>query len=347
MNILILYAEIMPYNIPVFNEMVRNGYNVYIIQLDRNKLTPYKHDKTNGVSVKNISEFKNYFEFKNYCKELNPVLIMISEVMEKWYWKFAIYYHRHHKKFPIVLGSDAQWTGSLHNWMKKYLYIFSYKRCFTHVLSAGLWQCVYALKIGFKRNQIITPLYCANNELYNNVDIEHKKIKYPKNFLFIGRLVEVKGIKNILDAWDSIKDKKGWTLTMIGNGIMADEIKNHKDILLKPFMSQEEICSIMENSGCALIPSLYEPWGLVIHEASAAGLPIIASKNCGAVSEFLVNGYNGFTIDPNSADSLSQAMRCMIDLDSCILIDMSKNSRRLSYRIVPSDVSSALISLIK
>lgn len=347
MDILILYAEIMPYNIPVFKEMVRNGYNVHVIQLDRNKLTPYEHDKTNGVSVRNISEFKDYFKFKDYCNEINPVLIMISEVMEKWYWKFGIYYHRHHKKIPIVLGSDAQWTGSLHNWIKKYLYVFSYKRCFTHVLSAGLWQCVYALKIGFKRNQIITPLYCANNELYNKVDIEHKIKKYPKKFIYVGRLVEVKGIVQIIEAWNLIKDKKGWSLTMVGNGIMSEDIKKHSDIILKPFLQQSEICDIMENSGCALIPSLYEPWGLVIHEAAAAGLPIIATKNCGATYKFVVNGYNGYTIEEKSVDSLNQAMRRIINMDSNRLIDMSNNSRRLSFGIIPSDVSSALISLIK
>ena len=39
------------------------------------------------------------------------------------------------------------------------------KRIFTHVLSAGQWQVVYAMKIGFKREQILTPLYCANNEI--------------------------------------------------------------------------------------------------------------------------------------------------------------------------------------
>lgn len=345
-NILILYAEVMPYNIPVFKEITAMGYKLNVVQIDKKKLTPYCPE-IEGVDLRNLSSFKSYDDFKKYCDVVNPVLVLVSEVMEKWYWKYIYNYSSSHNHVPVVCGSDAQWTGNLHNWMKKMAFKFTYGRSFTHILSAGLWQVDYAQRIGFKRDQILTPLYCANNELYHQVDIEGKKENFPKRFLFVGRLNPVKGIRNILDAWESIEDKKSWKLTMVGNGDLADEIKQHTSVELLPFMSQAEICELMADTGCALIPSSYEPWGLVIHEAAAAALPIIVSKHCGATYKFVVNGLNGYTITENDTEELKNAMLKIMASSSEALFEMGKQSRRLSYNIQPIDVASALVSLIK
>jgi glycosyltransferase involved in cell wall biosynthesis len=346
MNILILYVEVMPYNRPVFEELVKAGYSLKIVQLDKKKITPYRLPQTGGIDLSGKSSFASYGAFQEYCLSTNPVLIMVSEIMEKWYWRFAFHFRRLHKNVPVVLGSDAQWTGSVNNWIKRLTFTFTYRQCFTHILSAGIWQCVYALKIGFKRENILTPLYCADNELYNLVDIDNKRNKYPHRFVFVGRLTPVKGIRQILEAWRSVEDKSDWKLTIVGSGEMADEIRKIPDIELLPFSSQKEICEIMQQAGCALVPSLYEPWGLVIHEAAAAGMPIIATKRCGAVHQFVVNGCNGFLIKENDALELKDAMEKIIHSDEAKLLSMALNSRRLSSKITPNDVASALVSLI-
>lgn len=346
MNVLILYVEVMPYNRPVFDELVKKGYDLKIIQIDKKKLTPYQYPETKHIDILNLSSFGSYALFKEYCLGVSPALVMISEVMEKWYWLFAFQFRRLHQHVPIVLGSDAQWRGSVNNWIKKFAFPFTYRQCFTHVLSAGIWQCVYALKIGFRREDILSPLYCADNELYNLVDIDAKREKYPHRFVFVGRLAPVKGIQQMLDAWVSIEDKGDWRLTLIGSGEMADKVKGYDGIELLPFSSQKEICQIMQQSGCALVPSLYEPWGLVIHEAAAAGMPIIATQKCGAVHQFVVNGSNGFLVKENDTLQLKDAMEKMIHSEDTRLLSMAYHSRRLSSRIMPNDVAAALVSLI-
>lgn len=345
-NILILYPEIMPYNLPVWRILRDKGNYLKIIQIGGGKLTPYQYNGEEGIEVHDVSEWSDFKSFRqdNFNNQLK--LLFVSEVMNVWYWRLARYYHSKNKSLPIVLGSDAQWTGNRNNYLKKILFGVSYKKCFTHVLSAGLWQVVYALKIGFKRNQILTPLYCANNDQYYKVDIEKKVESYPKRFLFVGRLARVKGIENIIEAWNSIVNKKGWTLTMIGNGDMQETISKHHDIELLPFMSQNEISKIMQDSGCALIPSLYEPWGLVIHEAAAAGLPIIVSKNCGATNQFVKHGVNGYLIKEGDTDSLKNAMQTIINANEDDLLSMSRNSRDFSKSITPEAVASAMLYLM-
>lgn len=346
MEILILYAEIMPYNLPVWRLIREKGYKIRVIQLGSKKLTPFEWHGEKGIEVFDISEWSDYDSFYNANFDSNTKLVFVSEVLNLWYWRLARQYHKKNKNRPIVLGSDAQWTGNRNNYIKKIFFQLTYKKVFTHILSAGLWQVVYALNIGFRRHQILTPLYCANNAQFYKVDIYKKSELYPKRFIFVGRLTHVKGVEQILEAWDSIEDKKEWKMTMIGNGDLYDIISTHRDIELLPFMNQEEICTIMQDSGCALIPSIYEPWGLVIHEAAAAGLPIIVTRNCGATNQFVKDGVNGYLIDENSVLSLKSAMERIMNLEGADLINMSERSREFSKSIQPECVSSSLLSLI-
>ena len=57
----------------------------------------------------------------------------------------------------------------------------------------------------------------------------------------------------------------------------------------------------------------FEPWGVVIHEAAAAGLPIIASHLCGATTAYVRDGVNGFIISP-TVENLTQAMSLITEL---------------------------------
>lgn len=344
-NILILYSEVMPYNIPVFRILGENGYILTVIQLDHAKLTPFIFLEFEGITSKCISDFKNYNEFILYCINIDPCLVFVSEVMNLWYWKAA----RQFKKkvtIPIVLGSDAQWTGSRNNWIKRICCKFTYQLCFTHIFVAGLWQCEYARKIGFIRNQISFPLHSANTYLYQKISIENKKEKYPKRFLFVGRFHPNKGLSYLFEAWKQINDKDGWGLTVIGNGPLENLVLEQDNVEVLDFQSQERICEIMSGIGCSIVPSIIEPWGLVIHEAVAAGLPIVVTSLCGATNQFVIDKYNGYIIDERSVEDLKNAMVKIIEASKEELLIMAERSRQLSYRITPEITSYSLLSLI-
>lgn len=345
-KILYLYAEVMPYNLPVFRTLKDNGYEVDVVQLDKRKLTPFEYPGEEGITIWNSSAYNSYSDFERAFFMQDVCLVYVSELVNRWYWQLAWKY-RHKKHIPVVVGCDAQWSGSRNNYIKKLLFPITYRQVFSHIQCAGIWQADYARRIGFKRNQIITPLLCADNEQYYKVDIEAKKHNYPKQFIFVGRLNEVKGIKEILSVWKTIQDKKGWTLTLIGSGPMEELIRESQDIVLRPFMSQKDICAVMQESGCALIPSRKEPWGLVVHEAAAAGLPIIASRCCGATYKFVIDGYNGFCIEGSDEDSLRESMFRIMESDDASLIKMSIRSRQLAQSIFPEHVAYSIMSLIK
>jgi glycosyltransferase involved in cell wall biosynthesis len=181
--------------------------------------------------------------------------------------------------------------------------------------------------------------------LFRKVLISHKQNNYPKNFLFIGRFVPVKGLDLLICAWKNISNKKGWTLTLVGDGPQKIEYMHEPGVIVKDFMTQNKLITEIEQAGCFILPSVFEPWALVIHEAAASGLPIIATNVCGAAPHFVISGHNGYQVKP-VAKNIQLAMEKIMDLETEQLMQYSENSKKLAESITPELGAAQLMSII-
>ncbi|MBC7508273.1 MAG: glycosyltransferase family 4 protein [Ferruginibacter sp.] len=224
---------------------------------------------------------------------------------------------------------------------------FRHKVYYSHVLVAGMRQFEYAKRLGFENNKVLWPLYSADNRLFNQIPLNKKRFDFPRDILFVGRFAEVKGIETLLKAWGLLLDKKAATLTLVGNGPLKDKLAFPADVRVLDFTTQEELAQLAYKSTCFVLPSVFEPWALVLHEFAAAGLPMIATSACGATTQFLINNYNGFVIEPNDVNGLASALQKILQMDAEILYTFSKRSRELSQAISPDLVANAILSVIK
>ncbi len=80
-----------------------------------------------------------------------------------------------------------------------------------------------------------------------------------------------------------------------------------------------------------VLPSTFEPWGLVVNEAMAAGLPVIASAAVGCADDLIVDGETGVLIEAGSSSELATSMARLAD-DIGLRRAMSRAARR---RIAP------------
>ena len=158
--------------------------------------------------------------------------------------------------------------------------------------------------------------------------------------------MEVKGLDLLVKAWENIENKQGWTLTLVGDGHLKDNFKGIKGVIIKDFMTQRDLIKEMERAGCFVLASVFEPWALVIHEAAAAGLPIIATDACGASPHFVVSGYNGYQVNP-SISGLQNGMNKIIGHSDAELIGFAANSRLLAKSISPQIGAAQLMSVLK
>ena len=166
-----------------------------------------------------------------------------------------------------------------------------------------------------------------------------------KNFLFVGRLTQVKGLKKLIKAWKSIEELNGWTLTIVGEGPLEEILTDVDGIIWKGFLSQDELLQEMNQASCFVLSSVFEPWAVVIHEAAASGLPIIATDVCGAVPHFLISGYNGIVTLPNS-ESIAKAMIDIMGMTPEKWNKYSERSRELARSISPELGAAQLMSVL-
>ena len=86
-------------------------------------------------------------------------------------------------------------------------------------------------------------------------------------------------------------------------------------------------------AGCFVLPSAREPWGLVVNEAMASGLPVLVSVRCGC-AEDLVRA-NGLMFDPHAPDGLRRCLTIVGALAAGDLEAMGERSRRIIAHYSP------------
>lgn len=342
MKIIFLVIDYMPHQLVSINAVIKNH------QAEVHAFS-YKNPHTIPQNIESLHTYElKDFTQKDFIKkihEINPEIIMVAGWFVQKYVRAAKKI-RKRLQIPIVTYSDTQWRSTWRQIANCLVSPFHLKKAFTHIWVAGLYQYEYARKLGFEKKQIIYNSLSCDIELFKQVSIESKKKNYPKNLIYFGRFVPVKGLEYLTDAWEQIADKKGWILTLIGDGSLKEKFKDKNGIILKDSMSQTELFQELNLAGCFILPSIFEPWALVIHEAAAAGLPIIATEVCGAVPHFLIDKFNGYKVKPANVESIKQAMEKIISMNEKQLIQFSYNSRQLAQSITPELGAANLMSLL-
>ena len=97
------------------------------------------------------------------------------------------------------------------------------------------------------------------------------------------------------------------------------------------------------SAGCLILPSQFEPWALVVHEAAAAGRLILASENVGAVTHLVQPGYNGFIFNNKDVAGLASLMSRVSAMTDTELDRMSRASYLLSLQFSPKQWADTLL----
>ncbi|MBV8780053.1 MAG: glycosyltransferase family 4 protein [Phycisphaerae bacterium] len=139
--------------------------------------------------------------------------------------------------------------------------------------------------------------------------------------IYSGRLAQAKRVDLLIDAFARIAHQRPlWNLIIVGDGPLRESLQPRVPVDLRSrviwtgFLGDQRIISALYRLGDVLVlPSDYEPWGLVINEATAAGMAIVASDVVGAAAELVRDGINGRIFSHGSMDGLSKALLAMTD----------------------------------
>ncbi len=142
----------------------------------------------------------------------------------------------------------------------------------------------------------------------------------PPRLLFLGRLEYEKGVHDAIAALPRIRRAHpGTTLTIAGHGTqrkwLVEQARKHRVLKATKFVGQldhDELLAVLHQADAAVLPSHYEPFGLVALEAAAAGTPLVTS-NIGGLGEAVINGQTGMSCPPRDVARLAAAVNTVLD----------------------------------
>jgi glycogen synthase len=182
----------------------------------------------------------------------------------------------------------------------------------------------------------------VNPHVYQDLekqDLREFRLKYAlpqeKIVLYVGRLVYEKGIHILINAIPKVLSKADAKFVIVGSGYMQEQLSNivksmgleHK-VLFTGFVDEENLQKLQKVADVSVVPSLFEPFGIVALEAMAAKSPVVVSDT-GGLGEIVQHDVTGVKAYPNNTDSLAWGITKVLTDDS-----YAKTVRENAYKII-------------
>jgi glycosyltransferase involved in cell wall biosynthesis len=345
MTFLFLYTEIAEYVLACCNELTKHG-DVHIVRWPVNKEAPFQFQTNEKIKLYPKSDY-NQEQLTQLVKSINPDVIVCSGWIDNDYLKITKAYF---KKIPTVMTCDTHWNGSFKQRLATVISRFTLLNIFSHAWVPGQIQKQYVLNLGFKESNIQTGFYSCDLDYFESVYQSQKAQKqefFPKRFLYVGRYYEFKGIKELWQAFIELQNEQpyDWELWCLGVGDIQPI--NHPKIKHFGFVQPKDLANYTSQTGVFILPSRFEPWGVVVHEFAASGFPLLLSNKVGAKEQFLQEGKNGFVFKSESVNDIKQALKKIMNTKESDLIAMSDYSNTLSKSISPKLWVESLLRMAK
>ena len=162
---------------------------------------------------------------------------------------------------------------------------------------------------------------------YLTVDVGYfrfEREEYHSNkLLFIGSLIERKGIDLLLKALSLVK--KDYTLTIVGDGEEKSRLVDYVEqngmkefVEFVPFKQKEELREIYNTHDIFVLPTREDCFGLVINEAMAASMPVISSCYADGAYDLVIDGENGYIVNPYDSVKFANTIEKLIENDELV-----------------------------
>lgn len=242
------------------------------------------------------------------------------------------------------LCMDNQLYGTLRQYLGMTIAPIYVRPLYDVAFVPGPRQHAFARRLGFADDVIVEGHYSCNQPALEPFYEERLSRPLNRHFSFVGRLIDDKGVSVLKRAWVSYWQAAPdpWYVDIFGSGPLKAELANLPGVTCHDFVQPAELPGALLRCDVLILPSLYEPWGLILHEAASLGMAIICSEACGAGDLFVESSKNGFVIRTGDAYELSQALGRISVLQDEDLRAMQAHSFRLGKQRTPATWATAV-----
>lgn len=335
-RLVVLTEIIAPYRIPVFNALSQHReVDLHVIFLAENdpvlrQWLVYRDEIRFSYQV--LPSWRRRLGKHNLLlnrglaaalRESSPEVILCGGYNYPASWEAMAWAHRSSVPFYLWVESTA------HDQRDGRLLVESLKRKFVRhcdgFVVPGQASREYVRSFGVDDDVIFTAPNAVDTDWFADQAArtrEHaaqhrQNLDVPERFfLFVGRLVREKGVFELLSAYGSldpsVRERIG--LVFAGDGLEREELQRRASdvqpgcIRFSGFLQREAVAAHYALAEALVFPTHSDPWGLVVNEAMACGLPIITTSVAGCAADLVREGWNGRVIEPGNIGQLAAAM---------------------------------------
>jgi len=214
----------------------------------------------------------------------------------------------------------------------------------------------YLIWLGMPEDRIFTERAVADVQRFGSVaDVPDQRPAH-KVLLYVGRFSPEKNLEFLLRAFARLPQDAATpkvVLAMVGYGPWEGRLRAMVETLglrgLVEFWGpkrQDELPAVYRRTDAFVLPSLREPWGLVVLEAMLCGLPVLVSTRCGCASD-LVTPETGWVFDPCDEAGFAYLLETLAGLPRQKLQQMGSAGRALAGRYSPESCARIVIATIQ
>jgi glycosyltransferase involved in cell wall biosynthesis len=372
-RVALLTEIISPYRIPVFNALARvKGIELHVIFLAETDPTQrrwlvYKDEIEFSYEV--LPAWRRRWGGLHILlnrglwpalQRFQPNSILCGGYNYPAFWEALIWAKSHSAHFVAWIESTSR------DQRNPSLLAAFIKRQFIRNCSAfavpGRSAFEYVTSMGVPAERIHTAPNAVDNQRFANLARTVREYKAqtrtdlglpPRYFVYAGRVTREKGVFQLLEAYTQLAPelRSQVGLVLVGeetarNELMKNAAKIYPGTVVFPgFAQRDQLAAFYALAEVLVFPTLSDTWGLVVNEAMACGLPIIASDVAGCVADLVHDGENGYVIPSANVGKLSEAMAAFAR-DPQLASRMGQRSARLIEDFSPEGCAAGLATAV-
>lgn len=213
-------------------------------------------------------------------------------------------------------------------------------------LPIGERAAVFARGLGIKNVRTVHGNTCDSSAIAELT--EDIKRHVTPTALFVGRLMPHKGSQLLLESIERLQTS-GIDIRIIGDGPDRAAFESaaavHTGVQYLGPMSPADVIENMAKAHVILVPSLDEPWGVVVHEALSAGTPVVATNEVGSATDLITSNDVGRVTSTDSRELSEAAIEIIESSDSSTAAACRSAAGSVSYEAATAELVSALASV--
>lgn len=336
MKLVILTEIISPYRIPVFNALAKQKdidlHVIFLADTDPTQREWLVYKSEIQFSYQVLPSWRRRYWERNILlnrgltaalEQIAPEVILCGGYNYIASWQAMAWARKRHTPFLAWVESTANDKRGRHA-LVEFLKRKFIANCSAFVVP-GKSSTEYVLDFNVPLENIFVAPNAVDIEFFSRcaeqvrreAAFHRQRLQLPlRFFLYVGRLVEEKGVFDLLSAYGSLAQdlRNEIGMVFVGNGraksaLMAQAAKlDCGSVKFAGFAQKEELPHYYALAEACILPTYTDPWGLVINEAMACGLPVIVTDAAGCARDLVEEKWNGLLVRSQSPEELTGAL---------------------------------------